>query len=151
MARLHALGEFRLVRGERGDAVQEFNARDERRLLGGDQELLTDRALGRIVVFCVVDAEQVDGQQQPARHGDEGQTRRNHRGGSDRICESSAADSHDSLLPRLATGHAQAGHRPSRRTCWRVMTNPLRGMTAIGSVMSVMHWVTPQRVHVKCG
>jgi len=57
VARLHVLGEFRLVRGERGNAVQEFNARDKRRLLGGNQELLTDRALVRIVVFCVVDAE----------------------------------------------------------------------------------------------
>lgn len=47
--------------------------------------------------------------------------------------------------------YAQAGHRPSSRTCWRLMTYPFWEIVAMGSETSVMQRVTPQFVQVKCG
>lgn len=47
--------------------------------------------------------------------------------------------------------YAQAGHRPSNRTCWRLRIYPSWGIFAMGREISVMHRVTPQFVQVKCG
>lgn len=148
------LGGFRHVRLEGRGIVCELNGRGRCDSLRHNCKLPANAAIVRVMVRRVIGRTQMDGKQQPARHGDEGQARRDKSGGSYRACELFATDSHDPFFqasPDMTDSHAQAGHRPSRCTCWRLMINPLRGMTAIGSVMSVMHCVTPQCVHVKCG
>jgi hypothetical protein len=67
--------------------VCEFDARDDRGILGYDQELLADCTVVRVVIRGVIDAEQMEGQQQPARRSDEDCTGRQQQGGSLQACE----------------------------------------------------------------
>lgn len=72
--------EFRCVRKVDGRFLHPFDLRGQRRFLGRGQKLLADRAIMRIVMVRVVGVKDVEGQQQPARRGDEGQTRRDQHG-----------------------------------------------------------------------
>ena len=107
-------------------------------LLGKDEQLLTDRAVMRIVHLLVVVIPKVEHEKQAGRHRHEGDARNYDRRRANHCTRLSAIDSHPHSHQVV---HAQAGQRPSRRTCWRLITNPLCGILAIGTAMSVMQRV----------
>lgn len=82
-----------------------------------------------------------------------GQVQVQRQAGSHR-CEADGGKNQNRVFQRqihITPFYAQAGHKPSNRTCWRLMTNPFWWIWAMGSEISVMQRVTPQLVHVKCG
>lgn len=97
---------------------------------------MAQRTVWRVVMVGVLGTDQVQSQREAGDHRYEAYAGKN----QNRISQSPLH------VPR---SHAHAGHRPSNRTCWRLMMYPLWGILAMGSEMPVRQCVTPQLVHVK--
>jgi len=69
---LNVLNGDRCVFADGGDEPDQFRGGRRQGLLGGGQELLANHAIVRVVVTVLVRAQEVDGQEQPARHGGQG-------------------------------------------------------------------------------